>query len=125
MAANALISLERAKGFEPSTPTLARLCSTPELHPHPRRLRRRRWALMAQAARDCNTPSRPYSRFHLGPCNGETLTLVSRPVALLAAIAQMVRALDCGSRGPPFDPGWRYQCGRRARLYTVRPPSIG
>ena len=32
--------LERAKGFEPSTPTLARLCSTPELHPHPRRVRR-------------------------------------------------------------------------------------
>jgi hypothetical protein len=30
-------NLERAKGFEPSTPTLARLCSTPELHPHPRR----------------------------------------------------------------------------------------
>src|SRR5262245_8826180 len=27
--------LERAKGFEPSTPTLARLCSTPELHPRP------------------------------------------------------------------------------------------
>jgi hypothetical protein len=27
--------LERAKGFEPSAPTLARLCSTPELHPHP------------------------------------------------------------------------------------------
>jgi hypothetical protein len=32
--------LERAKGFEPSTPTLARLYSTPELHPHPRRVRR-------------------------------------------------------------------------------------
>ena len=29
--------LERAKGFEPSTPTLARLCSTPELHPLARR----------------------------------------------------------------------------------------
>ena len=28
-----LKSLERAKGFEPSTPTLARLCSTPELRP--------------------------------------------------------------------------------------------
>jgi hypothetical protein len=28
--------LERAKGFEPSTPTLARSCSTTELHPHPR-----------------------------------------------------------------------------------------
>src|SRR5438034_1809458 len=24
-------------GFEPTTPTLARLCSTPELHPHPKR----------------------------------------------------------------------------------------
>jgi hypothetical protein len=24
-------------GFEPTTPTLARLCSTPELRPHPRR----------------------------------------------------------------------------------------
>src|ERR1700685_1613586 len=32
--------LERAKGFDPSTPTLARLCSTPELHPHPRRVKR-------------------------------------------------------------------------------------
>ena len=28
-----LMELERAKGFEPSTPTLARLCSTPELRP--------------------------------------------------------------------------------------------
>ena len=28
------ISLERAEGFEPSTPTLARLCSTPELRSH-------------------------------------------------------------------------------------------
>ena len=28
------VVLERAKGFEPSTPTLARLCSTPELQPH-------------------------------------------------------------------------------------------
>ena len=25
--------VERAKGFEPSAPTLARLCSTPELRP--------------------------------------------------------------------------------------------
>src|SRR6185437_15437491 len=35
-----LVKLERAKGFEPSTPTLARSCSTPELHPHPRSWRR-------------------------------------------------------------------------------------
>jgi hypothetical protein len=33
--AKSLLKLERAKGFEPSTPTLARSCSTPELHPHP------------------------------------------------------------------------------------------
>ncbi len=25
-----------------------------------------------------------------------------------AALAQLVRALDCGSRGPPFKPGRRY-----------------
>ena len=31
-----LVVLERVKGFEPSTPTLARLCSTPELHPRRR-----------------------------------------------------------------------------------------
>src|SRR5580700_3718538 len=35
-----LENLERAKGFEPSTPTLARSCSTTELHPHPRDWRR-------------------------------------------------------------------------------------
>ena len=33
-AGSASWRLERAKGFEPSTPTLARLCSTPELRPH-------------------------------------------------------------------------------------------
>src|SRR5579872_2671354 len=31
-------NLERAKGLEPSTPTLARSCSTTELHPHPKAL---------------------------------------------------------------------------------------
>ena len=30
-----LNSLERAMRFELTTPTLARLCSTPELRPHP------------------------------------------------------------------------------------------
>ena len=35
-------SMERAKGFEPSTPTLARLCSTPELRPL-ERLRSAAW----------------------------------------------------------------------------------
>ncbi len=36
------VKLERAKGFEPSTPTLARLCSTPELRPL-ERLRSAAW----------------------------------------------------------------------------------
>ena len=34
--AGPLEKMERAKGFEPSTPTLARLCSTPELRPRNR-----------------------------------------------------------------------------------------
>ena len=46
-------NLERAKGFEPSTPTLARLCSTPELHPLARRLAASR-AYMAEVLGDCN-----------------------------------------------------------------------
>ena len=29
-----------------------------------------------------------------------------------AALAQLVRALDCGSRGPPFKPGRRYHFKR-------------
>ena len=50
--------LERAKGLEPSTPTLARSCSTTELHPHPRW---RRWLAvngrpMPNADRECNSP---------------------------------------------------------------------
>src|SRR5262249_30769886 len=39
--------------------------------------------------------------------------LVSAPLS--AALAQLVRALDCGSRGPWFEPWRRYQacCARR------------
>ena len=44
-----LWKLERAKGFEPSTPTLARLCSTPELRPRSVR-RGRAFAMRARAA---------------------------------------------------------------------------
>ncbi len=46
--------LERAKGFEPSTPTLARLCSTPELHPHPRPVRPFAGGLYRSSAPPCN-----------------------------------------------------------------------
>src|SRR5580693_710031 len=46
--------LERAKGFEPSTPTLARSCSTPELHPHPLEI----VALLSPATADlCQMPT--------------------------------------------------------------------
>ena len=50
--------LERAKGFEPSTPTLARSCSTPELHPHPKQAADRRppkGRAMPNAAYECNS----------------------------------------------------------------------
>ncbi len=57
--------LERAKGFEPSTPTLARLCSTPELHPHPcisARERRSRALLMPQGPRECKQRAQQRAR---------------------------------------------------------------
>jgi hypothetical protein len=53
--------LERAKGFEPSTPTLARSCSTPELHPHPRtgpRVALASRRAMPNAASECNSRHR-------------------------------------------------------------------
>jgi hypothetical protein len=51
-------NLERAKGLEPSTPTLARSCSTTELHPHPRwrRTRAVNGRRMTNADRECNSP---------------------------------------------------------------------
>src|SRR4030088_1266475 len=51
-------NLERAKGLEPSTPTLARSCSTTELHPHPRwrRSLAGNGRAMPNAARECNSP---------------------------------------------------------------------
>jgi hypothetical protein len=46
-----------------------------------------------------------------------------------AALAQLVRALDCGSRGPPFEPGRRYQFGflrmRAPPRGTTRPREAG
>src|SRR5262249_23712906 len=49
--------LERAKGLEPSTPTLARSCSTTELHPHPRwrRSLAGNGRAMPNAHSECNT----------------------------------------------------------------------
>src|SRR5438270_2205578 len=57
-------NLERAKGLEPSTPTLARSCSTTELHPHPgwRRSLAGNARPMPNAHRECNRPKRVKSR---------------------------------------------------------------
>jgi hypothetical protein len=53
-------NLERAKGLEPSTPTLARSCSTTELHPHPRwrRSLADNGRPMPNALHECNTRAR-------------------------------------------------------------------
>ena len=59
---------------------------------------------------------------HDGPrkaCNRKTQPLGSR-AALPAAIAQLVRALDCGSRGPPFEPGWWYQPSSETKRRSPR-----
>ena len=56
----------------------------------------------------CWSFTRTIDRLNAKPCAPTALTLVSART-LRAAIAQLVRALDCGSRGPPFEPGWRYQ----------------
>ena len=77
MAVFCCFLLERAKGFEPSTPTLARLCSTPELRPRPmsagkrrterarhhseraRLCKRRHRGEASPLSRACRSPSRP------------------------------------------------------------------
>src|SRR5258707_426074 len=55
--------LERAKGFEPSTPTLARLCSTPELRPP---TRRRDGSRPAREGRIIVNPT-PFATLHDAP----------------------------------------------------------
>ena len=58
-------NLERAKGFEPSTPTLARSCSTTELHPRPKELTAvtpTTGRAMPKAARECNSRRQPPAR---------------------------------------------------------------
>jgi hypothetical protein len=75
-----LENLERAKGFEPSTPTLARSCSTTELHPHPRGHRRslagnaqsyaKCGPRMQQVAEGMNRPDNRPDRPHPGGSRG-------------------------------------------------------
>ena len=72
-------SLERAKGLEPSTPTLARSCSTTELHPHPT-------AKPGQAGRQGS------SYTHIGPGFATCPTEKGSPMTNVAPV--MAHALD-------------------------------
>ena len=88
--------LERAKGFEPSTPTLARSCSTPELHPHPKSGRANgrpgHRAPMPKGRNLCNHPARPLHR--------RAVPLVARSPALHEARGLACRGgMRCAASG--------------------------
>ena len=72
--------LERARGFEPPTPTLARLCSTPELHPRPGDQYHSGGGGLQEPW--CASGSR---RFGTRPCNGQRRAASSRDAADAAA----------------------------------------
>ena len=108
--------LERAKGFEPSTPTLARLCSTPELHPHPRHPRRSAWpGFCPKAFRMASGSMKIFCRLWRGRCFGWPAHAVSAPLSPgggavpagrsrspLVQAGAMARPLtSCGSAGLP------------------------
>src|SRR6185312_6231247 len=57
----------------------------------------------------------PYFQALSPPCFGRGAALASAPRN--AALAQLVRALDCGSRGPWFEPWRRYHS-------LDRPPTL-
>jgi hypothetical protein len=85
-------TLERAKGFEPSTPTLARLCSTPELHPHPRR----QWPL--PAALLCQMGERKANRF--SKLRRRSLGAVSPAVRFPKLPSGNKKIMPCGGQRP-------------------------
>ena len=89
--------LERAKGFEPSTPTLARSCSTPELHPHP---------MAARYARQ----ARSYAKRHLAlqQCP------LKRAISTLTTLTQCLPLLTNCS---PISIAWR------SRIRTIQHPA--
>jgi hypothetical protein len=134
-----LENLERAKGFEPSTPTLARSCSTPELHPHPRDWRRSlagNGQSYAKCAPRMQQPARGpldarmarYRRYRAEIVSKSAPTAVSRPLLRLpaetpgadcpgccAAIRGIRRTSRKASRSVHRD-GW----GRSRRSPTIR-----
>ncbi len=61
---------------------------------------------------------------HARACNNSCLPLGSAPgIALSAAVAQLVRALDCGSRGRRFETPQRYQVFQALRACAPCPIS--
>ena len=91
--------MERAKGFEPSTLTLARLCSTPELHPH------------SIADLRCFAPGgdwqrvdgRLYAQLKTGlqPLNQRSLRVSSKGQKRLSARVVRRKNRDIGGAAPP------------------------
>src|SRR4029450_6324764 len=98
--------LERAKGFEPSTPTLARSCSTPELHPRFQPLARRYSTGDRQSklqARSSSSPKEGFQRV-FAPKQGAQIhcALVSSDRSAVpparTAVAQPIGGSHCRSR---------------------------
>jgi hypothetical protein len=109
--------LERAKGFEPSTPTLARSCSTTELHPHPRDGGDSSPAAgraMPNAAHECNSRvSHPVFEPRIGR-NAAQTRQVGKKCRKCGTLAAIPVPADCksGARPPFRGPG-------RARIRAI------
>jgi hypothetical protein len=57
-----------------------------------------------RASRNVGCHSPAHAKDPQGKCRSHPVTDIQ-----VAALAQLVRAPDCGSGGPPFEPGRRYQ----------------
>ena len=114
LRAEHLEKLERAKGFEPSTPTLARSCSTPELHPHP--------------IADGRLPGRQSADLcQMRPANATARYLLGRP--LIPALARITRRKDANigirraglKTRPAKKPLTVKECGNRVEILPYSP----
>src|SRR5215213_6957444 len=111
--------LERAKGLEPSTPTLARSCSTTELHPHPRwqRTLAVNGRPMPNADRECNSP-------HAVECRADN------PVSSTMAANRTEITPKRGLSAAPVHAGspaarHRRNAGRFDPFFPYQPPNDG
>ena len=101
---------QRCQRSRPTTAPPTATPSTARVHPDSGagRSDRRNRTSMRPNRESLDARTDRYGHGRAGACMRRPFQLVSAPLKR-AAIAQLVRALDCGSRGPPFEPGWRYQ----------------